>query len=274
MLVSAINGTEKGNNLPSFGHSFRVCICLKDANGIGDIFVSPASNRKLYRHLNSKIVNWLNEEYYSILRKALNITKKVQKREPVNDLHKQMVEELKKIDSDYANIGLARSVYNGGRLGYIATGADVPIIEQMKGIKHIGLAKADSMWYNGVTNSDYVKELSKLVQENARNYVQNSNVILRSKNDKEIMLRAVFKESGKTKSGAPLYELDRYEFHENKTNPTLLPVTESFKRYKHSAVVYDAITKTIQSHADRTIRSKVHHSYIDKISRMLKKEET
>ena len=264
MKISAVTNENKHNTL-SFGHSLRVCICLKKPNGIGDTFVSPASNKKLYRDLNSKIIGWLNEGYYSSIRKILNITKKIQKTEPTGDLHKKMISELKQIDSDYARLSMARSVYNGGRLGYIATGIDVPIIENMKGIKNIGIARSDSKWYNGTTNSDYVKDLTKLVQNNARNYVQNNNVLLRSKNNKEIMLKAVFKENGKTKSGGINYELERYEFHENKTNPTLPPLTKEFYDYKYSPIMYDAVRKTIQLHAEKAAKHKVHPSYIEQI---------
>ena len=63
-------------NNPNFGHSFRVSICLKNESGCGDFFVSPSSNKKLYNTLNSKIVEWLNINYYKNLRNVFGIARK------------------------------------------------------------------------------------------------------------------------------------------------------------------------------------------------------
>ncbi len=239
------------NNNNSFGHSFRVNICLKNENGIGETFISPSSNKKLYRELNSKIVGWLNEDYYTKIRELYGIERKKAKTEPTSNIHKNLVKELKKVDKDYARFGYVRSEYNGGRLAYIVTGVDTAIIENLKGIKNIGPAKADSKRYNGTTVSDYVKSLAKLVHDNIMDYVKSSDVLLRSKNDKEIMLRAIFKEVGTYKTGNKMYELDRFEFHENKTLATLPKINQGFIEYKYNHLMDNEIKKTVQRHVDR-----------------------
>ncbi len=251
MKVYNINSASNNNSNPNFGHSFRVNICLKNETGLGDIFVSPRSNKELYQELTSKIVGWLNEDYLASLRNVFGKPKKVKKTEPLGDIHKKMVEELKRIDKDYARFGYTRSVNNGGRLRYILTGIDVSIAENLKGAKNIGISKADSKNYYGTTKTRYVRDLTKLVQENMRNYAQDNNVLLRSKDNKEIMLRAVFKITGKGKNNRPIYELDRFEFHENKTKPTLPEISPDFLSYKYDPSKDELIRKTIQNIIDK-----------------------
>lgn len=265
MQVSAINNNHSKPVVPSFGHSFRVSICLKDELTGLDMFVNPYTEKKLYQTLNSKIVSLLNLNYYASIRKALGLERKVGKTEPLSEIHKQLIDELKFLDTDYNLLSMARSVYNGGKLGYIVTGVDVPIVENAKGIRNIGTARADSMWYNGTPHSAYVKSLAKLVQENVLDYVKNSSVLLRSKDNKEIMLKATFKQSGKTKSGVPNYELDKFEFHENRSNPTLSPVLQSFSEYKTSSTAKNFIRKTVQSHAEKTAKRKVYNTDVERI---------
>jgi len=260
MKVNSINSSCD----PGFGHSFRVSICLKSPNGLEDTFVNPHTNKKLYQTLNSNIVAWLNEDYRANLRKVLGIERKLNKRTPSSTLHTQMINELKALDNDYARLGIVRSVYNGKKLGYIATGIDVPIIENIKGTKNIGVAKADSRWYSGTSSSDYVKQLTRLIRDNALDYVKNANVLLRSKNNKEIMLKTIFKEVGKTKKGSPIYELDKYEFHENKTLPTLPKISSSFILYKYNPAMDAEIKKTVQYLADKIAGKRVHFSNIEK----------
>ena len=260
MKVSAINNN---NYAPDFGHSFRVSICINNPSGVGDIFVNPHSEKNLYKLLNSKIVGWLNEDYLSGLRRILGKERKVSKTKPLNDIHRDLVEQLKRIDPDYARFGAVRSVYNQSKLGYIATGIDVPIIENIKGIKNIGIAKADAKWYTGNTNSEYVKQLSKLVKGNVLDYVQNPSVLLRSKDNKEIMLKAVFKEIKKNKKGSPVYSLDRFEFHENKTLPDLPPINSNFMRYKYNPSMSDEILRTINYQASAIAGRKVHFNSIN-----------
>ena len=255
MQVSKINN----QNNQSFGHAFRVSICLKDANGVNQ-FINPSENNKLYKQLNSKIVNWLNDEYYTNLRKLYGLPRKSERIKPQNDVHKQMSAKLREIDDDYAKFNVVRSVYRRNSLGYIATGGDVSIIENIKGAKQIGLAKSDSVWTYGNSHSDYVKDLSKAVKNNIVTYVSHDNVLLRSPRNKEIMLKAIF-----TKTNDSRYELDSFEFHENYTKRTLAPVNPNFARFKQSRGLLDEIKKTIEYHVNKITGKKQHFNDIDEI---------
>ncbi len=238
MQVTSIN-----NNNPNFGHSFRVSICLTD--GFKTDFVNPSKNESLYKKLNSKIVGWLNEDYYSSLRSTYGLPRKVSKQQPSGDVHKKLIQELRKIDNDYARLNLVRSVYRKNKVACIATGPDVAIIEQSKGIKYLGEAKSDSLLTYGTTLTDYVKELSKAVRKNVIRFVESDSVLLRSKNDKEIMLKAIFKKTGTEKK--PIYELDSFEFHENISKPTLKPVNSNYSMFKQSREMQEKIKRTIQN---------------------------
>lgn len=253
MQVSKINN----QNNQSFGHSFRVSICLQDANGINQ-FVNPSN--KLYKKLNAKIVNWLNEDYYTNLRQLYGLPRKSERIKPQSDVQKQMISKLREIDDDYAKFNVVRSIYRKGAIGYIATGADVPIIENVKGAKHIGLAKSDSVWTYGNSHTDYVKELCKAVKNNIINYVKHDNVLLRSPRNKEIMLKAIFKETKGSR-----YELDGFEFHENYTKPTLAPVNPNFARFKQSEGMLEEIKKTIQYHVNKITGKREHFNDIGKV---------
>lgn len=265
MQILPINSGNR-NSGPNFGHSFRVSICLKNESGCGDFFVGPRSEKKLYRLLNSKIVSWLNEDFLSNLRTVYGIEKKVGKTEPIGKLHREMIDKLKQLDTDYAKFPYVRTIYNrGGRIAHIATGSDVAILENIKGLKNLGVAKADAMWNYGTAHTEYVKALSNAVNGNAIDYVSHDNVLLRSPKNKEIMLRAVFKESGKNTKGDPVYELDRYEFHENYTKPTLAPVNPNFLRFKQSKGVAEEIKKTVEYILNKIVKKRVHVSDIDSV---------
>lgn len=265
MQILPINSGNR-NSGPNFGHSFRVSICLKNESGCGDFFVGPRSEKKLYRLLNSKIVSWLNEDFLSNLRTVYGIEKKVGKTEPIGKLHREMIDKLKQLDTDYAKFPYVRTIYNrGGRIAHIATGSDVAILENIKGLKNLGVAKADAMWNYGTAHTEYVKALSNAVNGNAIDYVSHDNVLLRSPKNKEIMLRAVFKESGKNTKGDPVYELDRYEFHENYTKRTLAPVNPNFLRFKQSKGVAEEIKKTVEYILNKIVKKRVHVSDIDSV---------
>ena len=251
------------NNNQSFGHSFRVSICTKGEDGIVK-FVNPSENHQLYKKLNAKIVNWLNEDYYDNLRKIYGVPRKTSKIQPETQKHKEMSEKLRQKDTDYAKFGVVRSVYRRNNLSYIATGADVSIIENLKGAKELGVAKSDSLWTYGDSHSQYVKALSKAVKNNSLNYVMHDNVLLRSPNNKEIMLKAVFKPLGK-KAGSERYELDDFEFHENITKRTLAPVNRNFLQFKQSKGMLEEIKKTVQYHLNKILNKRVHFSDIDQI---------
>lgn len=186
MQILPINSGNR-NSGPNFGHSFRVSICLKNESGCGDFFVGPRSEKKLYRLLNSKIVSWLNEDFLSNLRTVYGIEKKVGKTEPIGKLHREMIDKLKQLDTDYAKFPYVRTIYNrGGRIAHIATGSDVAILENIKGLKNLGVAKADAMWNYGTAHTEYVKALSKAVNGNAIDYVSHDNVLLRSPKIKKL----------------------------------------------------------------------------------------
>ena len=251
------------NNNQTFGHSFRVSICTKDADGIVK-FINPSENNKLYKQLNSKIVGWLNDDYYNNLRNLYGIPRKVEKFKPETLKHKEMSAKLREIDDDYARFNVVRSVYRRNNLGYIATGPDVSIIENIKGAKHIGLAKSDAIWTQGDAHTQYVKALSKAVKNNALDFVQHDNVLLHSPSNKEIMLKAIFKPLGK-KNGVERYELDDFEFHENYTKRTLAPVNPNFLRFKQSKGMLEEIKKTIEYHLNSMLKKRVHFNDIDKV---------
>jgi len=258
MQISPIN-----NNNQSFGHSFRVSICTRGEDGIVK-FVNPSENSKLYKQLNSKIVGWLNDDYYNNLRQLYGIPRKIEKTKPETLKHKEMAAKLREIDDDYAKFNVVRSVYRKNKLGIIATGADVSIIENLKGIKGLGLAKSDAIWTQGDAHSEYVKALSKAVKNNVTEFVQHDNVLLHSPTNKEIMLKAIFKPLGK-KAGVERYELDEFEFHPNYTKRTLAPVNPNFIRFKQSKGMLAEIKKTVEYHLNKIFKKRVHFEDIDKI---------
>ena len=257
MQVSSINNQ-------TFGHSFRVSICTKDKDGIVK-FVSPSKESKLYKSLNSKIVNYLNEDYYSNLRSIYGLQRKSAKTKTENSKCREMVEELRKIDKDYEKFNFVRSIYSKSHLGIIATGSDVSILENIKGIKAIGLAKSDSLWTNGDSHNQYVKDLSRAVKNNSLEYVQHDNVLLRSPRNKEITLKTIFKEGDTNKSGNINYELDDFEFHENYSTRTLAPVNPNFARFKQSEGILKEIKKTVEYHLHKMLNRRVHFNDIDQI---------
>lgn len=258
MQISPIN-----NNNQSFGHSFRVSICTRGEDGVVK-FVNPSENNKLYKKLNSKIVGWLNDDYYNNLRRLYGIPRKVEKTKPETLKHKEMAAKLREIDDDYAKFNVVRSVYRKNKLGIIATGADVSIIENLKGVKQIGLAKSDSLWTQGDSHSEYVKALSKAVRNNVIDFVQHDNVLLHSPDNKEVMLKAIFKPLGK-KAGVECYELNDFEFHPNYTKRTLAPVNPNFIRFKQSRGMLAEIKKTVEYHLNSMLKKRVHFEDIDKI---------
>lgn len=261
MQISPIN-----SNRQSFGHSFRVSICLKNETGCGDFFVGPRSQKQLYKLLNSKIVGWLNEDFLSNLRTVYGIERKIEKTEPSGNLHREMIKQLKQLDTDYAKFPYVRTIYNhGGHVAHIATGSDVAILENIKGLKNLGIAKADAMWNYGTAYTDYVKALSKAVNGNAIDYVSHDNVLLHSPRNKEIMLKTVFKETGKNTKGDPIYELDKYEFHENYTKRTLAPVNPNFLRFKQSYGIAEEIKRTVEYILYKMSKKRVHIQDIDSI---------
>lgn len=253
MLISPINaaGRQNSGNI-GFGHTFKVSICLKKTDGKGYDFVNPYSDRKLYKQLNSKVVGYLNENFLTNLRTILNRPLKKHKTKDFSTLWNRtfLVRKLYTIDSDYRQLNLVRSVYDGCGLGYIATGVDVPIIENIKGAKKIGIAKASSVSGGGKPHNPYVSELIKNFRNTALSYVKDKQQLLLSKNGKEIMLRINFKTAGKDKKGNTIYELDDSDFYEiKKSVPVSQREMEAVERIKSGN--YPETVRTIQHYISK-----------------------
>jgi len=238
-----INSIGKINNSPNFGSSFRVGIYVQSPDGKKK-FVSPATDKKLYTHLNSRIVSSLNDDFYMSLRRTFGAERK-KTIKPLSNIYRNLIQDLKNIDPDYARFNLTRSMYRKGHLGYIVTGADVSIVENEKCVGMIGKERKESSWVNGSFDNGYTQDYSRAAMKEALQYVRKDDVLLRSDNNKEVMLYAYFKEVGTDNRGSKKYALCDYEFHENKSLPDLEPVSESHILYKQSPAVNNEIKKTI-----------------------------
>lgn len=218
MRISPLNSQTGNYQQQNFGHTFRVGICLKKADNSGYEFITPQNNRKLYKELNSKVVGWLNEDFIANLRAILKKPKAAGKILSLEEEQnkKQLVKDLYDIDSDYRHLNLVRSVYRRSGLGYIATGIDVPILENLKGATQIGVAKSDALADFGVARNSYIDNIVRNFRNDSVKYVMDKSQLLYSKAGKEIMLRLNFKTAGKNKRGKDLYELETVDFHEIK----------------------------------------------------------
>ena len=205
---------ENSRNNTNFGHTFKVSICVRNQAGDKYTFINPINNTKLYKELNSKFISWLNEDFITNLRYRLKKPRKILRKKTERDMEgmKQLSNTLTKIDKDYKEINIARSIYNDKGLAYVATGIDVPIIEQMHGATQIGMAKADALELYGVSHTPYVDKIIKEFKNNSINYAKSSENLLRSKSGKEIMLRLNFLKTGEKKN-KPVYEFENFEFH-------------------------------------------------------------
>ncbi len=209
MNVSAINNTAPQYVNPSFGHAIRVSISVKRPDAPIYEFVNPAQNLELYKKLNSKIVGWLNSDLISNLRNVLGKKRKIKKQQSPHEamLQRKMINDLMNIDSDYANLKMARSVYSKYHLGFIATGCDVPIIENIGGVAEIGRAKKGSAGQR----TPVINEICKKFHNSTMKYIQHPINRLQE-NGKEIMLYLNFANRGVDKKGQNIYELENYEF--------------------------------------------------------------
>lgn len=262
MNVSPIGFSNYNQN---FGSSLRVGIFVKSADGLYTTFVNPSVDAKTYKKLNSKIVGSLNTDFIQNLRTTFGIERKSKNNKTLSAVYRRLIEDLKNIDADYRRFNLTRSLYRKHKLGYIVTGSDVSVVENIKGVGQIGLAKTDSLWANGHSNNAYVRGFSKSVNQNAIHYAQSDDVVLRSKDNKEIMLRAFFKEVGVDKRGNKKYALEDYEFHENSSMPDLRPVRDAHVRYKNSRAIQDEIRKTVQYQLNALSGKRVHFSDLEDI---------
>ncbi len=210
MKVFAVSNPQNTN----FGHTFKVSICIRNSTEEQYQFVNPIKNKALYKELNSKFVGWLNQDFITNLRKKLNKPRSIVRKMSERDLNgkKQLTEHLTSIDKDYHDINMARSVYTYRGLCYVATGIDVPVIEQLHGATQIGIAKSDAQELYGTTHNSYINAVVKQFKNSSISYAKASENILRSKNGSEIMLRLNFIKTG-IKKNKNIYEFDNYEFH-------------------------------------------------------------
>jgi len=251
------------NNNTNFGHTFKVSICVRDTAGGQYTFINPVNNTKLYKNLNSKFVSWLNEDFITDLRKRLNRPRKLIRKRTERDIEgkKQLTEALTKIDKDYQEINIARSIYNDKGLGYVATGIDVQIIEQMHGATQIGMAKADAKELYGVTHTPYIDTVVKEFKNNSINYAKNSENLLRSKGGKEVMLRLNFIKTGEKKN-KPVYEFENFEFH---------PIKKSLKQKMLTGDLF--MSETFQPEPERSYMDEYRKTIVNQINKIIGKEK-
>lgn len=257
MQIAAISNNNRQN--PNFGHSFRVSICLKKGENAAPEFVRPYYDRDLYKKLNSRIVTALNKRYYDNLRYLLGVSRKTTRISTEGKKFDELEKELIKRDSDYSMFNLVRSIYRGNKIGYIVTGPDVSITENINGAKRMGQIKYDANWLHGTTKTDFVRDMCKVINSNMQDYAENENVLLRSTDDKEIMLKVIFKEKGKK------YELDDFEFHENTSTPRLKPVSPQLKALKRSQRMLEEMKSTVENHIYQITGKRTKINSLDRI---------
>lgn len=257
MKVLPLNNQKSTN----FGHTFKVSICVRNQAGGEYTFINPINNTKLYKNLNSKFVGWLNEDFITDMRSRLNKPRKIVKKKTERDADgkKQLTEALTKIDKDYHDINMARSVYNDRGLAYVATGIDVPIIEQLHGATQIGMSKADALELYGVTHTPYIDAVVREFKNNSINYAKSSENLLRSKTGKEVMLRLNFIKTGEKKN-QPVYEFENFEFH---------PIKKTAKQKIYSGDLFQS--ETFQPQPERSFADEYRKTILNQINKILGK---
>lgn len=204
---------ENRNRQPNFEHAIRVSYCVKRPDVAGYEYVNPRTNKELYKKLNSRVVGWLNEGLINKVREVLEKPAKRGKNisNTEDALKEKFIDDLKNIDSDYREFNYARSVYNRNKLGFLATGNDVSIIENLKGATDIGIAKSEALMLYGTTHTEDVREICKDFDKNSKKYIAHPINRL-TEGGKEVLLRLNFRLAGKDKKGKDLYEFDNYSF--------------------------------------------------------------
>jgi hypothetical protein len=170
------------------------------------------------------------------------------KHKTVNDLwqQKRLTTELANNDSDYKQLAMTRSVYDRFGLGYIATGIDVPILERIKGASKIGPAKSEALLLTGSSHTPLVNEIVNQYNSNATKYVRAEENLLRSKNNKEIMLKVNFFKTKHPHNGKEKYEINDFEFYEIKKSKEYANNKNKDKKALYTEVIktiHDKITK-------------------------------
>ena len=250
-----VNSISNGYS-PHFGSSFRVGIYVKSPDGTQTTFVHPAKEIKLYQNLNSRIVRSLNDDFINNLRNSFGIERKKEQK-PWSAIYRKLVSDLRNIDGDYKKFNFTRSVYRRHQLGFIVTGSDVPIVESILGVRSKAAVKRNAQWYGADLYDERSGYIATADKKKAIEYARSENVLLRSENNKEIMLNVFFKEVGTDKNGNKKYALDDYEFHENKSLPDLKPVSEDYLSYKQSLVVNKYIFNTVRDLLDNMTKKRL-----------------
>ena len=257
MKLSPVNSYDS----TGFGHTFKVSICVRNGEGEQYTFINPVNNTKLYKELNSKFVGWLNEDFITNMRMRLKKPRKLIRKQTERDKEgkRQLTEALTKIDKDYREINLTRSVYNDKGLGYIATGIDVPIIENLHGATQIGLAKADALELYGITRTPYVDAVVKEFKNNSISYAKAPDNLLRSKGGREIMLRLNFIKTGEKKN-KPVYEFENFEFH---------PIKKTAKQKMLTGDLF--MLESFQPQPERSYMDEYRKTIINQINKIIGK---
>ena len=257
MKALPVNNQQNTN----FGHTFKVSICVRNQARGEYTFINPVNNTKLYEDLNSKFVGWLNEDFITDLRKRLGKPRKLTRKKTERDIEgkRQLTEALTTIDKDYKEINVVRSIYNDKGLGYVATGIDVPIIEQLHGATQIGMAKADAKDLYGVTHTPYIDTIVKEFKNSSINYAKASENILRSKSGKEVMLRLNFIKTGEKKN-KPVYEFENFEFH---------PIKKTQKQKMYVGDLF--MSETFQPEPERSYMDEYRKTILNQINKILGK---
>ena len=257
MKVLPLNNQKSTN----FGHTFKVSICVRNQAGGEYTFINPINNTKQYKTLNSRFIGWLNEDFITDMRCRLNKPRKIVKKKTEHDAEgkKQLTEALTKIDKDYHDINMARSIYNDKGLAYVATGIDVPIIEQLHGATQIGMSKADALELYGVTHTPYTDAVVREFKNNSINYAKSPENLLRSKTGKEVMLRLNFVKTGEKKN-QPVYEFENFEFH---------PIKKTAKQKIYSGDLFQS--ETFQPQPERSFADEYRKTILNQINKILGK---
>lgn len=270
MNILPIN--KNTNNQPSFEHAIRVSYCVRKPNNTGYDYVNPRTNKELYRQLNSKIIGWLNEDLINKVREVLD--KPLKKGKAISNteasLKEKFINDFESIDSDYKQFNYTRSIYNRNNLGFIATGNDVPIIENLKGATDIGLAKSESILLYGTTHTDFVKEICKDFDKKSKKYIAHPLNRLVD-NSKEVLLRLNFKIAGKDKKGKNLYEFDNYTFDRIKKPlpKTNYPEEVQVINLKNTPIMEGLLRDTIRHIIKKVARNKEITNLSDLIDSVL-----
>ncbi len=271
MNILPINNNT--NRQPNFEHAIRVSYCVRKPNAVGYDYVNPRTNKELYKQLNSKVVGWLNEGLINKVREVLD--KPMKKSKHLSDseavLKEKFIGDLKSIDSDYKQFGYTRSVYSKNKLGFIATGNDVPIIENLKGATDVGLAKSESILLYGTTHTDFVKEICKDFDKKSKKYIAHPlNRLVDG--GKEVLLRLNFKQAGKDKKGKMLYEFDNYSFDRIKKPlpESNFPEEVQVINLKKTPIMEGLLRDTVKHVINQVARNKEVSNLSDLIDAVLK----